>query len=146
MDSAFVSASFGLIGAIVGGLTSFSSTWLSQHAQIKAKFHEAEKARRHRLFSEFIAEASRLYGDALTHEKDDVTDLVSLYALIANMRLATSIDVVNAAENAMKTIIDTYLAPNRTLREIGVLARDGRMNFLYDFGEVCRVELAKVLR
>jgi hypothetical protein len=58
------------------------------------------------------------------------------------MRLATSIDVVYAAENAMKTIIDTYLAPNRLLREIDVLAGDGRMNFLHDFGEVCRVELA----
>jgi hypothetical protein len=61
--------------------------------------------------------ASRLYGDALTHEKDDVGDLVSY-----------------------------LLAPNRTLREIGVSARDGRMNFLHDFGEVCGVELAKVLR
>jgi hypothetical protein len=46
----------------------------------------------------------------------------------------------------MKTMIDTYLAPNRTLRDIDVLARDGRMKFLHDFGEVCRVELAKVLR
>jgi hypothetical protein len=86
-----------LIGAIVGRLTSFSLTWLRQHAQITAKLHEAAKARRRPLFSEFITEASRLYGDALTHEKDDVTDLVSLYALIANMRLATSIDVVNTA-------------------------------------------------
>jgi hypothetical protein len=46
----------------------------------------------------------------------------------------------------MKTMIDTYLAPNRTLRDIDVLARDGRMKFQHDIGEVCRVELAKVLR
>ena len=69
-----------------------------------------------------------------------------MYALIANMRLATSIDVVNTAWNEMKTMIDTYLAPNRTLRDIDVFARDGHMKFLHDFGEVCRVELAKVLR
>ena len=142
MDAAFVSASFGLIGAVVGGLTSFSSTWLSQSAQINAKFRQDEITRRQQLFSEFIAEASRLYGDALSHEKDDVTDLVSLYALIANIRLSSSHAVVSAAEHALTVIIDTYLAPNRTLREIGVLARDGRMNFLHGFSEVCRAELA----
>ena len=32
-------------------------------------------------------EASRLYGDALSHQKDDVSDLVYLYALVAKIRL-----------------------------------------------------------
>jgi hypothetical protein len=79
MCAAFVSASPGLIGAVVGGLTYFSSAWLSQSAQIKAKCRPDEITRCQRLFSEFNVEASRLYGDALTHEKDDVTDLISLY-------------------------------------------------------------------
>jgi hypothetical protein len=30
-----------ILGAIVGGLTSLSSTWPNQHAQIKAPFHDS---------------------------------------------------------------------------------------------------------
>jgi hypothetical protein len=101
-------------------------------------------AKREQLFSDFIAEASRLYGDALTHQKDDVGDLVQLYALVARMRLLSSREVVTAAEQAMDAIIGTYLAPNRTLHELRSIAQRGEMNFLFDFGEACRLELAKV--
>jgi hypothetical protein len=57
---------------------------------------QAQRAKRESLHGDFVAEASRLYGDALSHEKDDVTDLVPLYALVAKMRLFASRDVINA--------------------------------------------------
>ena len=141
MDAGYVSAFFGLAGAIVGGLTSFTTSWITQRTQIIDKHREAERIVRHDLFKAFITEASRLYGDALSHEKDDVTDLVQLYALLANMRLLTSPAVVAAAEHVMDVIIDTYLAPNRSLHEIRNLAREGTLNFLADFAKACRVDL-----
>lgn len=141
MDAAYVSAFFGLAGAIVGGLTSFSTTWLTQQAQLGDKHREAARATRHELFRAFIAEASRLYADALSHEKDDVTDMVQLYALIANMRLVCSAAVVVAAEQALDSIVDTYLAPNRSLQDIRRMAQEGNLNFLQDFGKACRLEL-----
>ena len=141
MDAAYVSALFGLAGVGIGGLTSFTTSWFIQEAQIRDRHIEAERLKREKLFNDFIVEASRLYADALSHEKDDVTDLVQLYALLAKMRLVTSRSVIGAAERIMDAIIDTYLQPNRTLRELRTLAQNGGMNFLTDFGEACRLEL-----
>ena len=141
MDAAYVSAFFGLAGAVIGGVTSFATTWLTQRAQIREKHLEANRTTLHTLFGAFISEASRLHADALSHEKDDVADLVQLYALIARMRLLVSEPVVVAAEQVLRAIVETYLAPNLSLRDIRVLAEQGRMDFLVDFGEACRREL-----
>ena len=142
MDAAYISALFGLAGACIGGLTSFSTAWLTQSVQIRDRRRENNTAKREQRFSDFITEASRLYADALSHEKDDVTDLVPLYAMVAKMRLLTSQVVVDAAEQAMTSIAETYLQPNRTLHELRALAQQGGMNFLQDFGEACRAEMA----
>ena len=142
MDAAYVSALFGLAGATIGGLTSFLTTWLTQQAQLRDKRREMDNTKRQELFNDFIVEASRLYGDALSHEKDDVSDMVQLYALVAKIRLWASRPVVTAAEHAMNSIVQTYLEPNRSLHEIRRLAEEGRMNFLLEFGEACRTELA----
>ncbi|WP_413992151.1 hypothetical protein ACMDCR_08715 [Labrys okinawensis] len=141
MDAAYISALFGLAGAIVGGLASFSTTWLTQSAQLRERRREVERNRREQLFDSFITEATRLYGDALSHEKDDVADLVLLYAIVGRMRLTTSRTVVEAAERVLDAIVDTYLSPNRTLHELRQLARDGGLNFLGEFGEICRADL-----
>ena len=141
MDAAYVSAFFGLAGASIGGLTSFLTTWLTQQAQLREKHREAESAKRQELFNAFIMEASRLYGDALSHEKDDVSDLVQLYAMVAKIRLWASRPVVTAAEHVMNSIVQTYLEPNRSLHEIRAIATEGRMNFLLEFGEACRADL-----
>jgi hypothetical protein len=141
LDAAYLSAFFGLAGAIIGGLTSFATTWLTQQAQIRERQRDAARTTRQNLFGAFITEASRLHADALSHEKDDVADVVQLYALIAKMRLLASRPVVTAAEQVLQSIVDTYLAPNRTLHELRILAEDGKMNFLVDFGEACRLEL-----
>ncbi|MFA1626350.1 hypothetical protein ACDY96_27505 [Rhizobium mongolense] len=136
-----ISALMGLAGVAIGSLTSFAATWLTHESGLKAKHREVEVAKREKLFSDFIAEATRLFGDALSNQKDDVSDLVLLYALVAQMRLISSRPVVDAAERTMDYIIEAYLAPNRSLHEIAGLARSGAMNFLFDFSEACRMEL-----
>jgi hypothetical protein len=142
MDPAYISAFFGMVGMTVGGLMSFSTSWMTQQAQLREKRREVQKTQREQIFNEFIAEASRLYGDALSHQKDDVGDLVQLYALVAKMRLIASRSVITAAEEVMDAIIEAYMAPNRSLREIRNMAQSGEMNFLVNFGEACRKELA----
>ena len=142
MDPAYISAFTGLAGVAIGGLTSFTTSWLTQRAQLQDKRRDGERAKREALFIEFISEATRLYGDALTHEKDDVADLVKLYALVAHLRLNSTRKVVSAAEEVMKCIVETYLAPNRTLQDIRNLAKSGDLNFLVSFGDACHIELA----
>ena len=146
MDAAYVSACFGLAGATIGGLTSFTTTWLTQRAQVREKREENSRSSRQAIFNDFILEASRLYGDALSHQKDDVCDLVQLYAIVGKMRLWASSPVVQAAQQAMEIIITTYLEPNRSLHEIRGMAQEGKMNFLLDFGEKCRAELSTCWR
>lgn len=134
------------MGVAIGGLTSFATSWFIQRAQLRDKHREADKDKRQSLFNEFIVEASRLYGDALSHEKDDVTDMVKLYATVARMRFTASAKVIAAAEKTMALIAEAYLAPNRTLHEMHVFAQQGGMDFLVEFSEACREDLDSAAR
>jgi hypothetical protein len=143
MDAGYVTALAGLAGALIGSLANVVTTWATHSSQLRDKHQGADQARKQKLFSEFISEASRLYADALSHERDDATDLVGLYALVAKMRLVAPGRIVAAAEDAMKAIVEAYLTPNRTLREIRTLAQQGELDFLSKFGEECRSHLAR---
>lgn len=142
-NSAYFSAFFGLLGATIGGVTSITSAWLTQRTERRENHRHLERIKREDLYGDFIMEASRLYGDALSHEKNDVTSLVQLYAIIGKLRLSASQDVVAAAETAMDVLIATYLAPNRDLRELRAFAHEGGMNFLLAFGQACRTDLSR---
>ena len=111
MDPAYISAFSGLVGAAIGGLASFSTSWATQRAQIRHSRGEAERARLEALYSDFITESARLVADALSHQKDEVADMVGLYALVGRMRLVSSLDVVEAAEQIILGIISTYQEP-----------------------------------
>jgi hypothetical protein len=145
LDTGYISAVAGLTGAGIGGLTSFVTSWITQHTQLADQHREAERKRREVLFFEFITEASRLYGEALTQSKDDITQLVNLYALVTRIRLTSSQDVLKCAERVMDAIVVTYSRPNKTLHELKVFAEQGGMDFLHDFGEACRLELADIM-
>src|SRR5262245_65547023 len=100
MDAAFISALSALGGATIGGLASFGSSWLTQRTQLRFSQHEAVKAKREALYAAFVDEAARLYGDALGHQKDEVEDLVQIYALLGRIRLVSTRPVVTAAARA----------------------------------------------
>lgn len=144
MEPAYISAIAGLTGAAIGGMTSFASNWFTQHTQLHDKYRQERWSKREQLFSAFIVEASRLYGDALTHENDSAANLVRLYAMVGRMRLVASRDVLASAERTMDVIVQTYLEPNRTLQELRHLAGSGEMNFLADFSEASRKELEQL--
>ena len=142
MNPAYVSALSALAGALIGGLTSFATSWLTQRTQILSAHREAEKAKLEALYSDFIAEASRVMGDALTHQTDDVTALMQLHALVGRMRLVSDRTVIDAAERIEKTLGEIYLGPNRTLREVLEGAPMGGAGFLTEFGEAARKDIA----
>jgi hypothetical protein len=143
VDTAYISAFSALGGAVIGGLTSFGSSWLTQRTQLRFSHDEAIKARREELYVEFVDEAARLYGDALGHQKDDAADLCKLFALLGRIRLVSPRPVVTAAERTFDTIIETYLGPNRTMHEVLHDVHQGGFNFLIEFGEACRQDLAR---
>jgi hypothetical protein len=142
LDPAYISALSALAGATIGGLTSFATSWSTQRAQLRHAHREAEKAKLEALYSDFITEASRLLGEALTHQTEEITGLVRLNAMVGHMRLVSDRTVIDAARRVEKTIIETYLGPNRTLHEIMDYAQKGGVDFLIEFGEACRKDLA----
>jgi hypothetical protein len=144
MSSAYLTAFAGLLGALLGGLTSFVTSWFTLRAQMLDRNRNTERDKREQLFNAFIDEASRVYGDALTHQRDDVTQLVKLYSIVGHLRLVASPAVVSVADRALETIIKTYLEPNRSLHELSALAEQGKINFLVEFGETSRRELDRI--
>jgi hypothetical protein len=106
--TAYLPAVAALAGSAIGGLTSLVSAWLTQRHQDRAKLLLQEKGRRQSLYKQFINEAAKLYADALWHDKSDISALVSVYALIGQMRIVSSIAVVERAEAVVRVIVQTF--------------------------------------
>jgi hypothetical protein len=146
MNPAYISAFAALAGAAIGGLTSFGTSWLTQRAQLRHAHREAERAKLESLYTDFITEAARLFGDSLTRQTEDVTNMIRLYALVGRMRLVSARAVVVAAVRVEDSILENYQGPNRALHELQDFARKGGMNFLTEFSEACREDLAARVR
>lgn len=143
-SGSILTAMVGLAGAAIGGFGSFMTSWLTVRAQLRQKIRSEARSRREEIYTDFIKEATRLFGDALGHEREDVSDLVTLYALVARMRLIASSDVIDRAEKVLDAIVCAYLGPNRTLHELSQFARDGGMDPLRHFSVTCRGELERL--
>jgi hypothetical protein len=140
MDNAYISAIASLTGSASGALASFATTWLTQHAQERAQRFAQAMARREHLYGEFIEEASRLFTDALTHEFDDPSKFVRLYALVGKLRLFASADVISKAEEVMGCLVETYKLPNMDFRNPED-RREHDVDLLRAFSETCRDDL-----
>ena len=116
--AAYISAFAALAGTAIGGLASFTTSWVTQNAQTRAQRRAAERDARAALFGRFLDEAAKLYSDALQTSRDDVTGLIQIYALTNRIRLLSTPEVVEAADTVVRIIVDTYLAPNITLHEM----------------------------
>jgi hypothetical protein len=140
-DTTYLTAIAALAGSTIGGLTSLASTWLTQSHQDRAKQLFQDKGRRQSLYKQFIIEASKLYADALTHDKSDISALVNVYSLIGQMRIFSSEAVIERAEVVVRTIVDTFFAPNKTFHEFRVLVQGQTVDLLRPFTDECRAEL-----
>lgn len=143
LNPAYISAFAALAGAIIGGLTSFGTSWFTQRAQLRSADREARRTKLEALYNEYIAEAARLYVEALTHQTEDPSKMVPLYALGSRMRLVSARTVIDAAIRIDDNILETYMGPNRTLQEVRDLVREGGIKtLLIAFSEACREDLA----
>lgn len=141
MNPAYISALAALAGSVIGGLTSFLTSWMTQQTQTRAQLITAEIAKREALYGKFIDEASRLLTDALENQRESLSQFVTMHATLSRMRLVSSPAVIEAAEHAGHVIAAEYLAPNRTAREAGPLIEAGELDPLRAFSEACREEL-----
>jgi hypothetical protein len=142
MDVAYLSALSALAGSAIGGLTSTLTTWMTQRAQARATQLVHEISRRQDLYRDFIAAASKSYGDALVSSEPQLPALVDLYSMISRMRILSEPRTVSCADNIMGIIIDAYYSQNQSVRELRDLIKSGvSIDPLKEFSEAAREEL-----
>lgn len=142
MEASYISALAGLMGAAIGGMTSVGSSWLNQRAQHRVQALATARKQRENLYVEFMKEGSRLYADALSHERDEIVELVNLLTIVAHMRMVASKKVVDTAEAVVDLVIDAYHAPNRNMSEFHKFVAEGGIEPFVEFGRACREELS----
>jgi hypothetical protein len=142
MDAAYISGISALAGSVIGGLTTGFTTWLSQRSQARAGMVAHDLARREDLIRDFIIAASKTYGDAIINSQPKMPEIVDLYAMVSRMRALGMGKTTACADMVMRSIIDTYYAPNRTVADLRDLVKTGgRIDPLKDFSEAARQEL-----
>ena len=141
MEPAYFSAFAALAGSMIGGLTSLTASWLTQHVQFRAQQRASDLSRREQLYEHFIDEASRLYAEAYEHDEAATSKLVNLYALVSKMRVLSSPPIAATADRVVRVIIETYLAPNKTFRDVVEILDNEALDPLRAFSNACREEL-----
>ena len=144
MDASIVTALAALTGSLVGGLTTFATTWFTHRYQATRERTAKEIAKREALYGDFINEATRVGIDAIERDIDSLSELTQLLALINRIRLTSSDEVLAAAEAVLIQIGELYIGGNKTPREIFEEARNSgnpTPDPLRAFSEACRREL-----
>ena len=141
MDASVITAVAALVGATIGGLTSVLASWLTLRTQARAQWLAIDVAHRRDLYKEFIEEASKCYVHALQHDEPDIPSLVGVYAKLGRMRILSSPEVLQSAEQVERRIVDEYLAAQKTFIELREMINSGSVNLLAPFSTACRTEL-----
>ena len=115
---------------------------MTQRTQARATHLALDITRRQDLYRDFIAAASKTYGDALVSSEPQLPNLVALYSMISRMRVLSETRIVLCADKVMGTIVDTYFSPNRSVRELRDLIKAGAgIDPLKEFSEAAREEV-----
>ena len=140
MNDAYVSALAALAGSGIGALASLGTTWVTQRNQDRSQRLAQNRARLEQVFGEFIDQASRLFADALTHQLDDLSKLVPLYATMGKLRLYASSATLVCADHVMSRILDAYYSPNVNFETQRIQSAEN-YDVLRTFIAACQTEL-----
>ena len=143
-----------IMGALVGGLASLASTWVSERTRHRRDLIQREITKRETAYSDFIDHASKLYVVSATHNlnEDDEASVeselegaVSLYGIASRIRLFASDRVIKEAEAVLDLILIQFGAENIPVEEL----REKKLNErdpLKAFSVSCRRELQGLQR
>lgn len=129
-----------ILGSLVGAMGSTVSAWVTQRHAERRELLAMKISQRERLYSEFIRESAQAMVDAAQHTVLEPIKLVPVYSLLSRIRLSSSGEVIEIAEQLVASILKGYSEPNLTPEEIQSLA-DGHEDPLREFSDICRREL-----
>jgi hypothetical protein len=141
MDSAYLSALSALAGTMIGGVTTFLTSWTTQMAQARSARLSEERARRDQLYSKFLDETARLYSYAMSEDKINHKNLVNIFALRGRILLQSSSSIVEAADAIIKRLVSLYMTPNRSDDDLLRDIENSSDDLMVAFAKVCRAEL-----
>jgi len=144
IDTALITAMAAAAGSLLGAAASIVTTWITQRTESARAHLEWKLRERESLYKEFIAEASRLAIDALTHSMERPDQIMALYAILSRIRLMSGDEVVREGETCCRRIIELYGRPNFTidqLRAAVVANQVDELDPLKAFSNACRSEL-----
>ncbi len=144
MDQALLSTISALAGTVVGGVTSFTTSWINQASQARAARITAERERRQELYGRFLDEVSRLYSHAVTEQEVNWANLVDIFALRGRILLQSSEPVAEAANDVIKALMDLYIGPKRTAAEVRQDLEEATHDPMKTFAHACRAELRAI--
>jgi len=143
MDAAILSASAALIGSLIGGVSTFAASWLTQRRMLRTQTIMQHAMQRQALYSDFIA--SKRLTEAWNHQAEGPEVIAGLYSAVARMRLTSSGEIIKRAEQVIRLIIAAYADPNRTFDKFKQHVQDPEpADPLRDFTEACREELTSL--
>jgi hypothetical protein len=143
MDAAILSACAGLAGSLIGGVSTFAASWLTQGKLLGSQRRIHHATQRQQLYSEFIVEATKRLAEAWNHEAEGPEVVSNLFSAVQRMRLISSSRVVDCAEQVMRGVLAAYAEPNRTFEELRLRVQQNNeeQDPLREFTEACRQEL-----
>jgi len=138
-----------LLGALIGGSTSFLAAIYSQRVQDRLQRLAGEVAKREGVYADFVMRAAKMLLKALT--KDEIAiggDEQHLIGLINRMRLFAPPDVIRGAEGVLRAIVEIALKPSIELRQLANAALSNSLDPdpLVAFSRICRADLDHVRR
>ena len=144
MDSGILATFSALAGTAIGAVSSLATTWMTTNAQARAARVAAERSKREDVYGRFMDELARLYASALNNVGIDYERLTTAYALSGRIALYASQPVADAADRAMRYIVDLSLGPTRSAKEMREMMEKADANVIAAFASACRRELADI--
>ncbi len=145
-DSTLITALAAIGGSIVGGVSSFATTYVTQRHQGRRERVARELERREALYGQFIEKAAGLFVDSLDKSLGNPTVLVDIGAVAARIRLSAGTDVIAASDVVMRAILEGYGRPPTAAHEFFAQTRDAFTDPLLRFTDACRSEREAMLR
>ena len=141
-----VTAMAAVAGTLLGGLSSFATSYFVQRRQGHAEHVLRDIERREDLYAQFNEAAAQLILDSLEHELDHPSKLIGIETLVGRIRLASSGQVLDAAEAVIAHVLETYQRPAVDPREAVRTSPGAVIDPLVVFTKACRRERLDMLR
>jgi hypothetical protein len=148
VDTPIIVALAALAGSVVGGCASVVATFIGQRLQTRAARLASELEEHEELYGKFVEEAVPLFVDAIQQSTVEAAKIMLLYSRVARIRLTSSNQVLRAAEQVGKRLLEFYeRAPEDPAAVLARVARgEENLDPLRDFTEACRLERANALQ